>query len=180
MVLRLTLKCRKCDPCRRGRQRLWSSRAKAEYDNSPRTWFGTLTLRDEEQFRFLSLARKRLDEQGVDYDQLPFGEQFILRHQQISLELTKYMKRIRKESNASFRYLIVAEQHKSGNPHYHLLLHEKDMFTPVKWRTLARQWTFGFTKWKLINDPNVATYTCKYLSKSSAARVRASLGYGRF
>jgi hypothetical protein len=117
--------------------------------------------------------------QGIDFERLPPAEQFSLRHTEISRELTKYLKRVRKESGAKFRFLLVAEAHKSGLPHYHLLLHEHDQFRPVRKSVLEAQWkAYGFSKWRLIEDERAARYVCKYLSKDAIARVRASIRYG--
>lgn len=178
LCLELHTPCRKCDACRRARQSLWSFRAKAETQLAPRTWFGTITLNPEAHRRFLAQARVDASAAGLDLDLLPFGEQFKRLHAQISRQLTKYIKRVREESNAPIRYLLVAETHKSGIPHYHMLLHEVDADKTVKHACLEAQWPFGFTKWKLVTDYNQATYLCKYLSKSAVARVRASVGYG--
>lgn len=156
---------------------LWSERARAEVQSSPRTWFGTLTLRPQAHATVVARARVRLSEQGVDFDMLPFGEQFVERHKIVSDEITKYLKRVRKASEAPFRYLCVAEHHKSGLPHYHLLVHETIEGT-VKHAVLSGQWALGFEKWRIVSELAEATYLCKYLSKASVARVRASERYG--
>lgn len=155
---------------------LWEQRAKAETEIASRTWFGTLTLRPEAHATIANRARSRLSRQGIDFEMLAFGEQFLERHRECNLEITKYLKRVRKHSG-SFRYLCVAEHHKSGLPHYHLLVHEF-IEGSVKHEVLSRQWGLGFEKWKLIHETKQATYLCKYLSKASVARVRASGGYG--
>lgn len=180
LAVYMTVRCRRCDNCRAKRRIVWTQRAKAETQAASRTWFGTLTLRPEDQYRFLTLARAKADARIERYEGLPYWQQFTLRHDAISPELTKYLKRVRAESDAALRYLLVAEAHKSGAPHYHMLVHESDPLRQVKHRTLSAQWTLGFTKWKLVTDNRTAGYLCKYLSKSNAARVRASLGYGRY
>ena len=63
-------------------------------------------------------------------------------------------------------------------PHYHLLVHEIVGRPPLRHAMLKRQWLAGFVDAKLVTDERQATYACKYLTKSQAARVRASLGYG--
>lgn len=179
LEVRMVVRCRKCDRCRQIRRRVWSARARAEVQQSARTWFGTLTLRPEEQYKFLARARKLADARIEKFDGLPYWQQFELRHRAICPELTNYLKRVRKVSGASIRYLLVAEAHKSGAPHYHLLVHEPNPEEQVKHAQLSEQWKLGFSQWKLITEPSRAVYLCKYLSKSSAARVRASLRYGR-
>lgn len=178
LTLTITLRCRKCDRCLKVRQRLWSDRAKRETLLARRSWFGTLTLRPEAQVTFVSMARMRLSKQGIDFDALPYREQFAERVKEISLEITKYLKRVRKETGAKFRYLLVAEYHKSGLPHFHMLIHEHDEIG-VRHSTLSKQWRVGFEKWRLVTEPSEAVYLTKYLSKTAAARVRASRGYGR-
>jgi hypothetical protein len=157
----------------------WSFRAKAEVQSAPRTWFGTLTLRPEAHATMLSRVRVRLAGQGIDFDALPFGEQFLERVKECSPEVTKYLKRVRKQSVVGFRYLLVVEHHKSGLPHFHLLVHERQLGT-VRYAVLSSQWLLGFEKWNVVADLNQATYLCKYLSKATIARVRASAGYGHF
>lgn len=173
----MTTPCRKCDRCLARRRALWSFRAKNEVSLSVRTWFGTLTLSPENHHLYLSMARERMSAQDIDFDTLDPKDQFALRHQAIGVALTKWLKRIRKESGARLRYLLVAEAHKSGLPHYHILVHERS--GQVGERTLRQQWTLGFSKFNIVNETSQATYVCKYLSKTAAARVRASAGYGQ-
>ena len=175
----MEVRCRKCDPCREMRRRLWSARAKAETLAAVRTWFGTLTLSPDNHAVFLAKARHKEALQGVDFDGLPYGEQFICRHHAISSELTLFLKRVRKGVDRPLRNLIVAEAHKSGLPHYHMLLHETHPEGAVKHAALCANWRLGFSSWKLVEDARHSTYLCKYLSKSNAARVRASLRYGK-
>lgn len=178
--LELWTRCRKCERCLRARARRWFGAAVAETKASSRTWFGTLTLSPEEHFRALSVARHKIAQQGIDFDTLEGEDQFLLRHSAIGPELTKYIKRVRKESGARLRYLLVAERHVSGLPHYHMLVHEAPLHGIVSHRTLSTQWHMGFERWRLVppESPKKAGYLCKYLSKSMSARVRASQRYG--
>lgn len=174
----LEVRCRKCDPCRAMRRRLWSARAKAETMAAVRTWFGTLTLSMDNHTLMLARARQKEALQGVDFDALPYGEQFLCRHRAISDELTRYLKRLRKHAAKPLRNLVVAEAHKSGLPHYHALIHETHPDGPIRHAALQGEWKLGFSRWNLVTDPAQATYLCKYLSKSTVARVRASVRYG--
>ena len=129
----------------------------------------------------MCVARQRLVARAVDFDLLSISQQFQARHQAIGPELTLFLKRVRKESAAKLRYCLVAEAHKSGLPHYHLVVHETGG-QPVRHKTLQGQWKLGFSNWKLvdINDSGkTAAYVAKYLSKSALARVRASKHYGQ-
>lgn len=177
--LDLWTRCRRCDRCLRHRAWKWRTRALEEVRCSSRTWFGTLTVRPEEHFKALSMARRELAQQGLDFDRLSDDERFVLVVSQHGKELTKYVKRLRKNSKVPIRYLIVAEKHKSGLPHFHMLLHERG--GEIKHKMLSSQWQIGFEKWRLTSplEPNSALYLCKYLSKTLAARVRASQGYGQ-
>jgi len=170
--------CRKCEKCLRRKAAHWRHRAIAETAIASRTWFGTLTLRPQEQ----SLARERVrhrERNSVDIDLLPASERFGLQVQEIGRDITKYLKRIRANSGARFRYILVAEAHESGEPHFHMLLHEWG--TRIGERELSGQWRLGFSKWRLVppDNPKAAAYVCKYLSKSALARVRASARYGQ-
>lgn len=171
----LEVRCRKCGPCLRYRAAVWRYRAQAEYHEAARTWFATFTLKPEEHFKVLCQARVR----WTGFDQASDQDQFRMRHCIISSELTKYFKRLRKQTGSKLRYLIVAEKHKSGLPHYHALIHEVSVDSPVRHAQLSGQWRLGFTQFKLVDDPKAAAYVCKYLAKDASARVRASLAYGR-
>lgn len=180
-TVRMTVACRKCAFCMNNRRALWSKRAIAETRQAARTWFVTLTLHPDVQHRCLMEARHHEDKQGVSFEALPEDERFSLHAARVGQLLTRYIKRLRKESGAKLRYIAVFEKHQSGLPHLHLLVHEQSAVQPVRHETLRRQWPHGFSTHKLIDlhDNRQAAYVCKYLSKSSAARVRASARYGK-
>lgn len=179
--LRLLLwtRCRECAACRRARRNLWATRATAEYALAQRTWFGTLTLRPEEQFRAKLLAENKCGGQSV-YDGLTEAEQFSFRASVVGQWLTLYIKRVRSAvavaPGSPFRYLAVFEAHQSGAPHIHVLLHERSC--AVRQKTLIAKWPHGFVKWKLVEDERQATYVTKYLAKDARTRLRASFHYG--
>lgn len=178
LTLVIETKCRRCPTCLRHRAAHWRIRAEGEINAAPRTWFGTLTLRPEEQFKAKLRAELRLSGGGTRFIDLSPDQQFSEVHREISRDLTLWLKRVRKESGAKLRYCLVAEAHKSGLPHYHVLVHEVNGSYPVKERTLRKQWIAGYSLFKLVTDKRASRYVCKYLSKSSLARVRASIDYG--
>lgn len=164
--------CRKCTACLRRRRRVWTMRAAAEIAQAQRTWFVTLTLQPSRLYLCEVVAKTRdilYDEREQDVQD---GERFAV----IVEEIQRFFKRIRKNSKAKLRYLVVQELHKSGQPHYHALIHE--VSGTLTKATLQSAWTWGFSQAKLA-DPKTAIYVCKYLTKSEGARVRASLGYGK-
>jgi len=180
----MKVRCRRCDKCMEHRRSMWAARAMVELAAAERNWFGTLTLSPASQDRFLWQAQQRFRLSGGDprirhFADLPHERQFQWRVKVIGGEITKYLKRLRKESGARFRYLLVTEAHKSGLPHFHMLLHENN--GSVRKRTLDGQWgSLGFTNWRLVDgSPKVAFYVSKYLSKSALTRIRGSTGYGR-
>lgn len=175
LILDLQVRCRQCESCLRARARHWALRAKSEIDAVARTWFGTLTLRPDRQNYYLNLARASYARSGDDLDRQPEEVIFRERAAAIGLEVTRYLKRVRKNSGARLRYVLVFEAHKSGDPHLHMLVHE--VGGVVTYRHLSDAWTEGFTKWKLA-DTGASRYVTKYLSKSMLARVRASVRYG--
>ncbi len=173
------LRCRRCRRCLAIRRSEWALRARAELQGAPRTWFGTLTLSVDNHFLMLSRTRERISRQGLDFDGLTPDDQFSERLATTSREVTLWLKRVRKQSEASIRYMLVAEAHKSGLPHFHCLVHEVSAETPVKYRHLTSEWTLGHSMFKLTEaDTKAGTYVTKYLGKSKNARVRASLHYG--
>lgn len=180
----------------------WADRTKVEYQQAPRTWFGTLTLRPAAHVTMLSRARVHHarnwssdPETGEithdDFECLDVATQMRLHHDQAGIEITKYLKRLRK-AGCQFRYLLVMEPHEGtrrqshhvgkgqneGMPHYHILIHEADLENPIPKSLLEAQWSLGHSQFRLVHDIRQAVYVTKYLSKSAVARVRASARYG--
>lgn len=174
--LLIEAKCRRCDQCLRERASRWTARARYELACARRSWLGTLTLSPSWHSHFGNLAALEVRKSsGERFDDLPDDEQLVWRHRLIQREVTLALKRLR-AGGASVRYLLVMEPHKSGLPHYHILIHE--VSEPVRKKTLEAFWRFGFSQWRLVQDTSAAKYVAKYLSKGAAARVRASLRYG--
>lgn len=174
-------RCRKCAACLRARARMWTERAIAECRQAGRTWMGTLTLSPHQHHLMMCRASHRLKQSVVRWSSLSAEEQLSERHKEISKEITLWLKRVRKNSHAVLRFLLVMEQHKNGLPHYHVLIHEGAV--PVVKRVLEGEWKLGFSKFKLVEQEaralqRSARYVAKYLTKANEARVRASVGYG--
>jgi len=178
VMTELEVPCRQCPNCLRRRAAHWRIRAYAEYRAAARTWFGTLTLSPDQHYQVLQACRLVASKNGDDFDLFPSEQQFAERHRCISREITLYVKRLRKYSGAELRLLCVCEAHKSGLPHYHILIHEVNPQLPVRHSLLKKQWRVGFSDFKLVTSTAAAGYVTKYLSKSAQARVRASLDYG--
>lgn len=190
----ITVRCRRCQNCLRARGAHWRLRAQAELALAQRSWFGTLTLNDAEQVKALYRAQLAAKRRGVPWEapvkrapgesQEDFArrvhlDQFSRVVRAIGPEIGKWLKRIRKESGAKLRYILVAEAHKSGKPHFHILISEVAGSSPILKRTLQRQWKLGFSQFRLVQEGEAAArYVTKYLTKSAIARVRASEGYG--
>lgn len=180
VMAEISVPCRKCPACLRNRGRRWAARGAAECLGSVRTWFGTLTVRPALQMKWLATARRNCRVSGFgDFEALEPSEQFRLLNKEAGPELTRYIKRVRKQSGVPLRYLAVVEQHKSGLPHWHMLLHE--VGPPTRKAILDGCWEAGFSQWRLVEqgDVKAAFYAAKYLAKSADSRVRASAGYGR-
>lgn len=173
------VRCRKCDGCLAHKARLWIARGVDEIKASTRTWFGTLTVRPEDRFVLRVKAHARTKSRASKpFDQMNRSEQYEELCWHLGRECTNFLKRVRAESGAPLRYLLVYEAHKSGDPHGHILIHEHGV--PVTKQLLERQWRLGFSHWRLTgDDPRAAFYACKYLSKEAQTRMRASLRYGQ-
>lgn len=174
----LQVRCGKCAKCRRLRRRIWTARALEECRRAVRTWLVTLTADTGSHFLYETRARHNGRQRGYDYDTLSESERFGEVCREMGAELTKYVKRVRKESGAKLRAMWVFEAHKSGAPHIHGLVHEVEAI-PVTWRCLNAQWKDGFSHEVLLTDPRKSAYAAKYLSKEGLCRVRASRGYGQ-
>jgi hypothetical protein len=176
------VRCRKCATCSAARRRLWTARAFSETRNAVRTWFGTLTVAPDRRFQAMCMAdREATIRRAERLDAMSDIERTKLVAKQLAPEVTRWLKRVRKQSKASLRYLLVVEPHKDGFPHFHLLMHEVAITQATK-RVLEGQWTYGFSKFKLIPPGEVrqVRYVCKYVAKSAQTRVRASRNYGQF
>lgn len=185
----LWTRCRRCMWCKARRAELWMARAADEYQRSARTWFSTLTLDADAQYQALARAREDFESlerffahaenrKPRDFEGLREIEKFARRVRAIGPELTRFIKRVRKNSGARMRYLLVAERHQSGAPHFHMLIHEGSVDQPIRKAVLKDAWHLGYTAFKLVDDPRAASYVCKYLAKDACTRVRASFRYG--
>lgn len=158
---------------------MWRLRAVAEWRDAARTWLATMTLRPEAYVHCLSRARSRLAKAGTDYEALDFHARYVEVESEGFAEIQRWIKRLRKNTGAPLRYLCVSEAHKTGVPHWHLLIHELDESSPIRHRVLSGSWKWGFDDYRLLVDQKAASYVAKYLQKSVSARVRASARYGR-
>lgn len=177
-ALTLYTKCRRCGDCLRRRRSHWAYRAQEEIRTWSRTWFATFTFAPHWHAVMRMRASRRLADRGTDFERLPGDDLSQELSAEYRRELTLYFKRLRKQSGAMLRYILVQEQHKSGLPHFHALIHEVNPLTPIRHATLTAQWKLGYTKFKLCEGMKSAWYVAKYLAKAVDNRVRASLRYG--
>lgn len=194
------VRCRKCEWCKMKRQQFWAARARNEYDSAERTFFGTLTTAPDQRVLLDAQSRVRLKKEGVDFDTLPDKSKFGARCVTIGRHITLWLKSQR-AAGADIRYLMVAEPHNPDGasrlqPHIHVLMHEKtagsfydgelgNVKTNGVWRraipddAFCRQsWSLGFSQFILADDNRCAYYVCKYLTKETLVRLRASQKYG--
>jgi len=180
LTVELTTRCRRCVWCLRRRANKWRLSARSELDQAAgRSWFGTLTFRPEDRYRVLCTADRAASRRGLAWAAMEPADRFRYLANAAGALVTKWLKRVRKETGVPFRYLLVVEAHKSGDPHFHVLLHEQRAEEPLRKEVLQRQWSHGFSKWNLVKDRATAGYVTKYLSKDMMARVRASVRYGK-
>lgn len=182
LTVRLSVRCRQCRRCLNQRRMIWQERAKTEIAMSSRTWFGTLTFAPSERAKLIARAFQSCQRSGSDWHNSSEKVRWKFLVEAGNAELTKFLKRLRKASKATLRYVAVAEPHKDGLPHFHLLLHERWADQPVPKALLEQKWAeIGFSAWRLVRDDlraNAAGYVTKYISKVLGARVRASKDYG--
>jgi len=185
----MAVPCRKCPGCRRAKQREWTARAIAELRRSARTWFVTFTFAPHNQAAMAYRARIA----SPSWNLLSDSEQFHRVHLEAAREVTLFLKRLKKARNdelrrakdkrrVKLRYFYVVEPHKSGLPHYHMLLHEcwngSPEWVEVTKRQIQAQWILGYSS-AMLATKSRAYYVCKYIAKDAQCRVRASLRYGQ-
>lgn len=172
-----TVACRQCPNCLSRRRRHWQARIVKELRQADRSWFGTLTVEPEQQFLAALRAEQDCLRRGVPWRELNDKQRFAAVVKALAPELTLWIKRVRKNSGAHIRYCLVAESHKSGLPHFHVVIHHR--VVPVRYKTLKEAWSLGFSDFKLVDENfKVARYLAKYLAKALGSRVRASARYG--
>ena len=169
LPVEMVARCRTCPECLAHRRRLWTARAVDEIAVSSRTWFGTLTVKPFERFKHKLLAERKLQRrgglpEGQLLSSLSSAEQFPYLAAELGSEVTRYLKRVHK-AGFPLRYLLVAEAHKSGDPHFHILIHEQGLNIPK--RELEAQWRIGFSHWRLVERDSSAAY----MSANTLART---------
>lgn len=178
--LAMEVACRKCDNCLRRRAAMWRYRAVAEWRAASRTWMATLTLSPASVARLLARCQVTASRGGTTFEALPDEEQFLALANEGYRHVQLWLKRLRKNTGVPVRYLAITEAHKSGLPHFHVLLHEMDKEKPLRYKTLSGSWMLGrIQNYKLVTDSAGASYVTKYLFKSASARVRSSGRYGQ-
>lgn len=149
-VLELDVRCRRCHACLEHRKLYWRALARNEIAGAARTWFATLTVDPQHQVQAAYRAGIRLAKSGIDFDSLDREKQFAERVAEIAPEITKWLKRVRKEASVNLRqkardldgctasrgkscrchklfaytvplrYLLVVEEHTGGGAHHGL------------------------------------------------------------
>lgn len=183
LEIQITGRCRRCNVCKRYRASHWAERAMRELMVAERTWFATLTFRPEIQVQVEARCRSAVG-LACGWDDLTLAERMRDQCRILSPSVTRWMKRLRK-AGLRFRYLLVAEPHKSELVHYHVFLHENDPNRPIRKNAdLDGTWLQGFSSFELVKTltdhdrRKAAWYACKYITKNSETRIRASLRYG--
>lgn len=181
----------------------WAHRAVTQYERSARTWLGTITLSGFEHARLDAAVAAKAQETGAFVQtEWRARDYFRERCEVFGRWVSLWLKRVRvnearrrdDRSMPKISYLLVAEMHQNGRPHWHILLHEDKPFELIRpdeyyvtqkgvvrvdEKAMIRQaWQLGFTQFELCRDSRSAGYLCKYLSKDMLWRVRASIGYG--
>lgn len=142
------VRCRKCANCRNAKRSLWSRRILDECTRHRNNWLFTGTF-----------ANQTRDPDTVN------------------AEITKFLKRLRKNTKAKVRYFAAIEPHKTGNLHCHLMIHSND---PVTYRAIKQAWKVGFSDAKRVTIGGTG-YAAKYVAKEISGRrlrTRASRSYG--
>lgn len=174
--------CRRCETCLKRKAAHWRLRAESEIAQSKRTWFSTFTACPEVHAKNEYHALRHQAGRGNKWECLSADARFAAVTQPLLREFQLYLKRLRK-SGATLRYMVITERHTGGGeshgrPHLHALIHE--LGEPIRYKTLDKQWSVGFSTHKLVDETGAAAaYACKYLTKDIANKPRASLRYGQ-
>lgn len=182
--LDMEVPCRKCPACLRARAAHWRFRAMEEIAASPRTWFTTLTLNNQNLWELKLRACQHSAKNDIVFEQLERRDQARVMLKMLSPELTAFWKRVRKNSQCPIKFLWVAEDKSereratSGNLHIHALVHEKSPDAHVRKKVLHAAWKLGWSTHELVTDMLPARYLTKYISKDLSIGLRSSHRYG--
>ncbi|MEM2002799.1 MAG: hypothetical protein QXT77_09160, partial [Candidatus Methanomethylicaceae archaeon] len=80
LYLDLDVRCRRCPSCLRYRAFVWKERAVSELRLSARTWFTTLTLSPDHQYRVIAEAEQHARSRGVRWAELADDQRLSRRH----------------------------------------------------------------------------------------------------
>lgn len=175
--------CNDCELCRWSKRKMWQNRMRSEILRSNRTWFLTLTASPEAHAFAEVKAKALLRKRGITF--ATDKQNARARSRVYARDIQLFQKRLRKaHGTGGLRFLGVMELHKSGLPHYHMLIHETGL--PVSKRQIERAWHLGFSKPKLVDMApehieKACEYVAKYISKDGlnhGARIICSLKYG--
>lgn len=159
------VRCRKCENCLKARRHVFQIRAAREQMKAKATWFVTLTFGPERRARIFRLASE-MENSLSQQDRLVRASGWYV---------TKFIKRLRK-AGFEFSYMMVAEPHRDGFPHYHGIIH--DQRGTLRWAALDAKWSAGYSVIKLVRDIGAIRYVTKYIAKGRFGRIRCSQKYG--
>lgn len=163
----ISVRCRRCEGCKRLRQWAWTARSAHEQVFAKKTWFATLTYRPSDRSAIMQRASATWQESDGD----PTKRLITASGSYVS----NFCKTLRKRG-FEFRYIFVPELHRNGFPHWHGLIF--DQTGQLDWRQLTTAWSAGFSVMRLVRDANALRYVTKYLCKDNIGRVRASINFG--
>ncbi len=178
-------RCRECEACLLHRRNLWISRVVTEARACPgRMWFVTINC-DPEFREYLDLdAARRAHRAREIFSRLDAREKFRFRADALAAEASLYVKRLRKgygrKAPCRFRFVCVVEPHEDWFPHAHFVVYEHGG-APLQERLFRARWRGrGMARANLVDGPQrVAAYVSKYITKSGASKVWASVLFGR-
>lgn len=204
LELTYVVRCGTCEACIRHKRQMWYRRAKSEITSTigkgARVWFVTLTCSPDYLYGSRCIAESEMSRSGVDFwddTQVSPAQRSKALGSVIYRDIQKYLKRLREGRRsaikseidreippAAIRFLCVEESHQSGEPHWHMLIHEMYPDRPVRQRDIEdANWIGGhlFTKLLAFDRHQTvekgARYICKYIAKEGG-RVRSSKRYG--
>lgn len=207
--LRYFVPCKRCEACALRNRSSWISRMQCEFVQTHkaglRTRFFTLTLSPDVTKHLIEIAQRKRESDNARRaarsqrrNLAPITAETVFK-----TEVANFVKRLR-AAGCPVRYVFVIEQHKSGQPHAHGLLHE--MHSPVTLTRFDEAWKLYWgrriakeqirAKWtrdqfqqtqvvkanlgdEMKDARQAAFYVAKYISKERVSRVCASPFYGK-
>lgn len=99
----------------------------------------------------------------LTFDPKLFPDDYLNKKENVHVHFKTMIKKLRQYGNKC-EYILIYEQHKTGNYHMHILLYNTSYISIQEWRSVY--WPHGYIDIKLLDKiDNISAYFVKYMQK---------------